>query len=295
MQRKRKNKKKGMLDYIFYILVIVGFLWTVSLWVFASVPSQKSRPAVQSSSSSKPIKQALSKSEVSKSSKRQSSRASSSSDSQSGGRTRAKLASGKFARGTTLSSDQPYSDYSYLRAQGLSFVYFRATTGGSDFDDLYMSSLKSARDAGLSAGAVLIYDSFTTAYAAYLYFVQNVGRQVGNLPIAISVTDDDITDNNSIANLRGLILDLRSYYPKNSVIVRCDKAVYDRIQAQLAPLNMRYWLLENSLDNTDTVNQFVQYNANGKVGSGIRSFRLPLSIFNGRLSDLKNLSREIEK
>ncbi|MFT8696757.1 MAG: GH25 family lysozyme [Oenococcus sicerae] len=292
MQKKKRKQQKNFLDYLFFILVVLGFVWTIALWSTAQSPVQSG------SAGSKPNNSRSISEKNNRTSKKKSSQNSSSKTSSFSSSSDTQLASAKqknFALGTTLSSDQPYTDYPYLKSQGISFAYFRATTGSSSLDNLFSSSIKSAKDAGLSVGAMLVFDSSTTAYGSYLYFVQKVGKETGNLPIAIYVSDDSITDSGSITNLQGLIQDLKDYYPNNSVIVRCDKAIYDKVQSQLTSLNIKYWLIENNLDNIGSAVQFVQYNANGKIGSGIRSFRLPISAFDGSKTDLKKFSEGIEK
>ncbi|AZZ61157.1 1,4-beta-N-acetylmuramidase [Oenococcus sp. UCMA 16435] len=298
MQKKQGRTKKNFLDYIFFILLAFGLVWTITLWTTAKAPARKSDTVSSKGTSQKADSQNESK-KTDAGTKKHSSRSASSSSSVSSisssdsQATKANIK--KYALGTTLSSDQPYTDYSYLKSQNVKFVYFRSTTGNSSFDNLFLTSIKSAKEAGLSVGSMTIYDPSITAYSAYLYFVKKVGKKVGNLPIAVYVTDDSITDDNSITNLLGLLQDLKEYYPNNSVIVRCDKTVYDEVHAKLASLNLKYWLIENNLDGLGSENQFVQYNANGKVGSGMRSFRLPLSVFDGSKADLKKFSEGIEK
>ncbi|KGH56375.1 GH25 family lysozyme [Oenococcus oeni] len=297
MQKKRGRTKKNFLDYIFFILLAFGLVWTFTLWTTAKAPARKSAAASSAKNISQKTtdKQDKAKKKSSDKKAHSSSSANSVSSISSSNSQASKANLKKYALGTTLSSDQPYTDYSYLKSQNIRFVYFRSTTGNSSFDNLFLTSIKSAKDAGLSVGSMTIYDPSITAYSAYLYFVRKVGKKVGNLPIAVYVTDDSITDDNSITNLLGLLQDLKEYYPNNSVIVRCDKTVYDEVHAKLASLNLKYWLIENNLDGLGSENQFVQYNANGKVGSGMRSFRLPLSVFDGSKADLKKLSEGIEK
>ncbi|WP_439425719.1 GH25 family lysozyme [Oenococcus alcoholitolerans] len=278
--KKRGRQKKNFLDYIFYFLLAIGLLLTIFVW-FSSRdqhPSQLGRDQAQRSSST-------GKNKSSVSSVRQTSSAAADS---SMSLNRLKK---EYSLGTLISSDQPYGDFAYLRSQGLSFVYFRSTSGSSNYDDTFSSSASSARKQNMAVGNMTVYDPMTSAYAAYLYFVQKNGTSVGQLPIAISVSDDSVGDQPSVDNLVGLVQDLKVYYPKNSVIVRCDQQTYRRISDDLKLLNIRYWLVGNDLSDKDQRNQFIQYNANGKIGSGIRSFRMPLSVYNGSREDFKNVSQ----
>lgn len=191
-------------------------------------------------------------------------------------------------KGTYLTSDQPYSDIKYLKEQGLSFVYFRASVGSSNGDSMYTASTDRAKSAGIPFGAVLQFDSGSNAYGNYVTFRNTVGDNAGTMPIAIEVSS---LDGDTLANVPSVIASIRYQYPNSKILVRTDSTIYDQLAAVI-PADVSFWLIANDAKSTDARNELIQYSMASKVGTGIREFKLPMSIFNGTKTEFTNLIGE---
>ena len=84
-----------------------------------------------------------------------------------------------------LNQDVDYVDLHKLQANGVSFVYLKATQGRSYFDENYLSYRDQILGTKLAFGSEIYYSNESTPLEHYRYFSQQVGSNTGSLPILI--------------------------------------------------------------------------------------------------------------
>lgn len=89
------------------------------------------------------------------------------------------------AIGIELNQDVDYVDLHKLQANGVSFVYLKATQGRSYFDENYLSYRDQILGTKLAFGSEIYYSNESTPLEHYRYFSQQVGSNTGSLPILI--------------------------------------------------------------------------------------------------------------
>ncbi|MDR0898784.1 MAG: hypothetical protein LBM27_00320 [Lactobacillaceae bacterium] len=271
---------------VFYLVAGVGFLATIFIFIFAPT-NQK----VELSGANNPADQAkiLAIGSSQSSSSDDSSATASSTEGQLENKEVLKTVKGKI-QGTYLSSEQPVSDLSYLNEKGISFIYFRASVGASQVDSMYKVSTEAAKKAGIPFGAVLQYDNYVNSYSNFAEFKVAVGDTLGVLPIAVDA--QSVSDDVTAQSVASLVQNLMYQYPDSKVIVRTDAQGISRIKPAINNDNVRYWLVANDIENRSSENEFIQYSMSVKIGSGIKTYQLPMSIYNGTTSDFKSITKE---
>ena len=115
------------------------------------------------------------------------------------------IPSGFSVQGVSINQTSNYVDFNNLVSNGVSFVYMRTTSGSSVMDGGYKSSFSRAKSAHLKVGTIHVYDASVTAATQAQYYIDNVGNNIGELPIAISVTADQISTATSKQRLASLV------------------------------------------------------------------------------------------
>lgn len=185
---------------------------------------------------------------------------------------------GFAVQGVAINQTSGYVDYHNLASNGIDFTYLRATTGTSFTDDDYHSNYDRAIDAKLKVGSIQVYDSSTNADTQAQYFIDKVGDKIGQLPIAIYVTQDQVGTQDNKTRLAVLIKTLTSHYEKEVVIYTTQD-----VQKQLASTisQTKYWLISSHTNDKTRKNQFIQYSEDHTIGKGLKAIKMPTSVFNG--------------
>lgn len=87
--------------------------------------------------------------------------------------------------GVELNQDIDYVDLHKLQANGVSFVYLKATQGRSYFDENYLAYRDQILGTKLAFGSVITYSNESTPLEHYRYFFKQVGNDTGSLPILL--------------------------------------------------------------------------------------------------------------
>lgn len=193
---------------------------------------------------------------------------------------------GFSVQGVAINQTSGYVDYHNLASNGIDYAYLRATTGTSFVDDGYQSSYSRARAEQLKVGSIQVYDAGADASTQAQYFIDNVGNRIGQLPIAVYVTDNQIDTQASIERLAALIQILNAHYNK-SAIIYTTASVQKKLEATIS--ETKYWLIANNTKNKATSNQFIQYSEDHTIGSGLKAIKMPTSVFNGTEKEFKEL------
>lgn len=191
---------------------------------------------------------------------------------------------GFSVQGVAINQASGYVDYNNLATNGIDFTYLRATTGTSFSDDGYQSSYDHAKAAKLKVGSIQVFDSSVDATTQAQYFISHVGSRVGQLPIAVYVTDDQIDTQVSKTRLAGVVKALAAHYDK-SVVVYTTPSVKDKLSKTLHQTN--YWLIEDNTNDKASDNQFIQYSEDHTIGTGLKAIKMPTSVFNGTTQEFE--------
>ena len=89
------------------------------------------------------------------------------------------------AIGIQLNQEIDYVDLHKLQANGISFVYLKATQGRSYFDENYLSYRDQILGTKLAFGSIISYSNESTPLQHYRYFFKQVGDNTGSLPILV--------------------------------------------------------------------------------------------------------------
>ena len=194
--------------------------------------------------------------------------------------------SGFSVQGVAINQTSGYVDYNNLATNGIDFTYLRATSGVTFADDGYQASYDRAQGAHLKVGSIQVYDASVDAATQAQYFIDKVGNNIGQLPIAIYVTNDQIATKSSKERLAVLIQSLSTHYNRDIVIYTTPN-----VQQQLNQVikKTKYWLIADNTDNRATANQFIQYSEDHTIGKGLKAVKMPTSVFNGTRQQFKEI------
>lgn len=92
------------------------------------------------------------------------------------------------AIGVELNQEFGYIDLHKLQANGISFIYLRATQGRTYFDDDYLTYRSQVQGTKLAFGTEIFYSNESTPEQHYQYFMKKVGTNCGSLPLLIIPT-----------------------------------------------------------------------------------------------------------
>ena len=113
-----------------------------------------------------------------------------------------------------------------------------------------------------------------------------MGKQVGQLPIAISVASRQVSTRSDKERLAELITILNDHYNKSAIIYTTPD-VQKRLSTVIS--KTKYWLVEDNLKNTAKENQFIQYSEDHTIGTGLKAIKMPTSVFNGTRKQFEDI------
>ena len=193
---------------------------------------------------------------------------------------------GFSVQGVAINQTSGYVDYHNLTSNGIDFTYLRATTGASFSDDDYQSNYDRASAAKLKVGSIQVYDSSTNADTQAQYFIDKVGDKIGQLPIAIYVTQDQVSAQDSKERLATLIQTLTAHYEK-AVVIYTTPDVKKQLASTIS--QTKYWLISSHANDKKVTNQFIQYSEDHTIGTGLKAIKMPTSVFNGTEKEFEEI------
>jgi len=193
-------------------------------------------------------------------------------------------------RGVDLSHYQGTVDFSKFAADGLAFVYAKASEGERTNDAEYAANKSGAMAAGLAFGSYHFYETSEGPDAQASHFLSQIGDVSGQLP---PVVDVETAPSGSVTNLAA---DVQSFVAQVKQATGCQPIIYSnrsiwdtylKFDTSEYPL----WLAEYSssitLPSTAASWVFWQYSQSGSDG-GV-SGAVDTDVFNGRAADLAAL------
>lgn len=189
-------------------------------------------------------------------------------------------------QGVAINQTSGYVDYNNLASNNIDFAYLRATSGTSFSDDSYQSSYDRAKEANLKVGTIQVFDSGDDAAAQAQYFINKIGDNIGQLPIAVYVTSDEVATHASKLRLASLIQTLSAHYNRD-IIIYTVPSVQKKLKSTIT--KTKYWLIEDNTDNKSKSNQFIQYSEDHTIGKGLKAIKMPTSVFNGSAQEFKEI------
>lgn len=188
-------------------------------------------------------------------------------------------------RGVSVSQDDGYIDFHQLQSAKLKFVYLKGTSGASYLDDRFNDGYQRAIGTQMQVGVYQEFSFTSSAEKQYKYFVQQIGANTGNLPIAIHVTyygkyaqqaPDARTQGKKLAQLIRL---LSERYGQNC-IVWTTPAIQNKIVTPYVA-HAKSWLIMPKLKRSGDRITFMQYTGNEELKVNGQKVDLIQSVFNG--------------
>lgn len=204
-----------------------------------------------------------------------------------------RMAENYTVRGVDVSYYQGEIEWPVL-ADGISFVYMKATEGSGHKDIRFEENLEGACETDLAVGAYHFFSFESSGKTQAENYIEVVGRWDGMLAPAVDVEyysgSYDITDVESIRNELQLMLDeLEAYYGCKPVIYTTMSAYRALIQGEFTeyPLWIRNVYYQPILLGENWV--FWQYNDRGIMEgySGEEKY-IDLDVFGGSTDNLEN-------
>lgn len=116
--------------------------------------------------------------------------------------------------GIDISAHNGHVDFDSVASSGISFVFLKATEGTTFRDSKFKSNYDAARKAGLKVGAYHFFRFDSDGYLQGRNFLDAIDSLYTDLPLAIDIEEannpDNITTDNIIESLRGMIITLES-------------------------------------------------------------------------------------
>lgn len=204
-----------------------------------------------------------------------------------------KMAERYDVKGVDISYYQGDIDWQVL-ADGLSFVYMKATEGSSHQDIRFEENLEGALETGLAVGAYHFFSFESSGKTQADHYIEVVGTWDGMLVPAVDVeyysTYEGVVDAEAVRTELQLLLDeLEAYYGCRPVIYTTMTAYRTLIQGEFTqyPLWIRNVYYQPFLGGRNWV--FWQYCDKGMLEgySGEERF-IDLNVFRGELQDLED-------
>lgn len=204
-----------------------------------------------------------------------------------------KMAERYDVKGVDISYYQGDIDWQVL-ADGLSFVYMKATEGSSHQDIRFEENLEGALETGLAVGAYHFFSFESSGKTQADHYIEVVGTWDGMLVPAVDVeyysTYEGVVDAEAVrAELQLLLDELEAYYGCRPVIYTTMTAYRTLIQGEFTqyPLWIRNVYYQPFLGGRNWV--FWQYCDKGMLEgySGEEKF-IDLNVFRGGLQDLED-------
>lgn len=116
-------------------------------------------------------------------------------------------------RGIDISAHNGHIDFSKVAADGIDFVYVKASEGATWRDAMFEQNIRAAADAGLATGAYHFFRFDVEGWRQSVNLLRAVEGYSPNLPLAIDVEEwgnpAEFTTEEIVANLRSLVELLR--------------------------------------------------------------------------------------
>lgn len=132
--------------------------------------------------------------------------------------------------GIDISAHNGDVDFSKVAADGVDFVFLKATEGVSFRDPKFHINYKGARDAGVKVGAYHFFRFDCDGYDQGRNFLRSVDSLSFDLPLAIDIEEwgnpDDLPTEQVVEALRGMIFALEG--SRHKVILYTNKRGYNR-------------------------------------------------------------------
>lgn len=152
--------------------------------------------------------------------------------------------SNSSAIGVELNQSQDYVDLHKLQANGVSFVYLKATQGRSYFDDDFLSYRDQILGTQLAYGVIVTYSNESTSNQHYRYFLKKVGRNTGTLPILIRPASSSTSSKylRSIGRFAGMLKQLgkpvmveenykyHGYFPQGTLFMKTGNKAANKLK-----------------------------------------------------------------
>ncbi|MHA8110061.1 GH25 family lysozyme [Lactobacillaceae bacterium Melli_B4] len=180
-------------------------------------------------------------------------------------------------RGVTVSQQHSYVDFISLANVGEKFVYIRASQGAiytdDDFNDNYQRSL----GASLKVGVYHSFSFNSSAKQQFENFSSEVGNNIGILPIAIQINNNDVVLNeDQIKSVQRFIKMVQSRYDRR-VVIWSAKRIFD--QVNIGRNRCLFWSLSNSIE--DSKYALKTYNANQTIKNDGQNQQFIQAVFVG--------------
>lgn len=116
--------------------------------------------------------------------------------------------------GVRLSQTDGSQDFDALKKQQVSFVYLKATEGASYFDDNFDANYSQTTGSNLRVGVYHYFSFSSTPSNQAASFYKHVGGSIGDLPLAIEVTNYTTVPKQAelTRNLQQLVTLLQTHY-----------------------------------------------------------------------------------
>jgi lysozyme len=188
-------------------------------------------------------------------------------------------------------------DWDKVKAQGLSFVFIKATEGGDYVDPDFQTNWQGAAKAGVSEGAYHFYDFCRNGSDQADNFIKTVPRTPGALPMVIDLEQSaDCAQwpakDAFLADLAAFVAKVKDAYGLTPILY-INLGIYDRYLTDVSA-GYKLWIADPSHVAPDMPAgvgwDFWQYAWHGTV-DGIGS-EVDLDVFNGDARALSLLSQE---
>ncbi|UQS86396.1 hypothetical protein MOO44_05615 [Nicoliella spurrieriana] len=180
-------------------------------------------------------------------------------------------------RGVTVSQQNSYVDFISLANIGERFVYIRASQGAIYTDNDFADNYQRAQGSNLKVGVYHSFSLNSSADAQFTNFSSEVDNNVGILPIAIQITENETTlTKKQIQSVRHFINLVQQRYDRR-IIIWSTNRIYDQVRFK-GNLCL-FWSLNNEL--VDGQHALKTYNPNQTLKNDGQSQQFVQSVFNG--------------
>ncbi len=197
-------------------------------------------------------------------------------------------------RGIDVSAHNGEIDFGKVASDGISFVFIKATEGGTFKDRRFVDNVRKAREAGLKVGAYHFFRFDTPGYMQGLNFLNSVRGRDLDLPLAIDI--EEWANPNSqptpmvLARLNEMIDHLESH--GHAVMIYTNKNGYSRfVSRQLEGYPLWICSLVDEPGNIEWT--FWQATHNGRI-DGI-DHPVDINAFNGDTAKWKQFLKQTTK
>lgn len=171
--------------------------------------------------------------------------------------------------------------------QCISFVFIKATEGGTHTDLNFKENWRAAKEAGLRRGAYHYFRPLTTSDKQFQNFTGMVHLQSGDLPPVVDFEEEGRNKDKTLSRLKDLLTKLERHYGVKP-IVYCNYDYYRRYIEGTTLESYPIWLAHYGVANPRTNNwMFWQFSDRATI-SGIAG-KVDLNVFQGDSTKLMQL------